>query len=57
MVRGLIEVLNQNGELVMSFKPMNLMSPVASRHRPISRTVPRSPRAAHEPDDCGRASR
>jgi len=25
LVRGLMEVLNQNGELVMSNKPMNLM--------------------------------
>ena len=25
MVRGLVEVLNQDGDVVMSFKPMNLM--------------------------------
>jgi acyl dehydratase len=25
LVRGLVEVLNQNGEVVMSFRPMNLM--------------------------------
>jgi acyl dehydratase len=25
LVRGLVEVLNQAGEVVMSFRPMNLM--------------------------------
>ena len=55
LVRGLVEVLNQNGELVMSNKPMNLMRCRSAGL--ISRTAPRSPRAAHAPADCAHASR
>jgi acyl dehydratase len=43
MLRTLIEVLNQNGEVVMSLKPMNLL-----RRRPVSASASGEEESARE---------